>query len=177
MDFFSSEKTLARLSALIDERVVKSRSPSIEAFACQYYKCVPEQDLAAASLDDIYGAVLSHWNFAQHRKPGQAKIRVFNPSLEHHGWQCSHTVIEIVVENMPFLVQSITMGINRFGITNHLTIHPVLAISRSKLGKLSEYHPESTPDSVIESFIHVEVDRQSDEKVLTALCKNLPDYP
>ena len=119
MDFFSSEKTLARLSALIDERVVKSRSPSIEAFACQYYKYVPEQDLAAAALDDIYGAVLSHWNFAQHRKPGQAKIRVFNPSLEHHGWQSSHTVIEIVVENMPFLVQSITMGINRFGITNH----------------------------------------------------------
>ncbi len=53
-------------------------------------------------------------------------MRVFNPRLDENGWESAHTVVEIVGDDMPFLVDSVTMEINRQGLTLHLIIHPVM---------------------------------------------------
>src|SRR5204863_364439 len=77
-------------------------------------------------LADLYGAALSHWNFARKRDPGSVRIRVFNPTLEEHGWQSTHTIIEIVNDDMPFLVDSVTMEVNCHGLTMHVIMHPIV---------------------------------------------------
>ena len=59
---------------------------------------------------------------------GAPKLRVYNPRLDEHGWQSTHTVIEIVNDDMPFLVDSVTMEVNRQGLTLHLIVHPVLTV-------------------------------------------------
>ena len=41
------------------------------------------------------------------RAPGAAKVRVYNPEFEQHGWQSTHTAVEIVTDDMPFLVDSV----------------------------------------------------------------------
>ena len=46
-------------------------------------------------------------------RPGQAKVRVYNPQIEQHGWQSTHTVVEVVTDDMPFLVDSVSMALNR----------------------------------------------------------------
>ena len=118
----------------IAERV-RAKLPADQAgeaaeFTRQYYAEVAAEDLAERTPADLYGAALSHWQFARVFAGGAAKLRVYNPRLDEHGWQSTHTVIEIVNDDMPFLVDSITMEVNRQGLTMHLIVHPVMKIRR-----------------------------------------------
>ncbi len=135
----------------------------------RYFAQVDPEDLAERRPADLYGAALSHWNFARKREPGKPRLRVFNPTLEEHGWQSTHTIIEIVNDDMPFLVDSVTMEVNRHGLTLHLIIHPLLLVDRDAEGTLRGLGTEGTPSARRESFIHVEVDRITDPKRQEAL--------
>ena len=42
-------------------------------------------------------------------------MRVYNPQFEEHGWQSTHTAVEIVTDDMPFLIDSVSMELNRAG--------------------------------------------------------------
>ena len=67
------------------------------------------------------------------------KVRVYNPDFEQHGWQSSHTVLEIVSEDMPFLVDSVTLELSRHGYGTQLVIHPVMRVLRDADGTLLEW--------------------------------------
>ena len=106
---------IEQVLALVREKLpAESRGP-VEAFVRAYFRQVDPEDLAERAPADLYGAALSHWNFARKREPGNARVRVFNPTIEEHGWQSTHTIIEIVNDDMPFLVDSVTMEVNRHG--------------------------------------------------------------
>src|SRR5258708_1982643 len=77
-------------------------------FVRQFYAHVPPEDIVARSPDDLYGAAHSLWRFAAEREAGKAKLRVFNPDPAKDGWQSSRTIIEIVNDDTPFLVDSVT---------------------------------------------------------------------
>src|SRR5262245_31615512 len=108
----SSDMSL-QLVELIRSRLPPDQAAEAAEFAQQYYGQVAADDLAERPLADLYGAALSHWHFARVFAGGAPKLRVYNPHLEEHGWQSTHTVIEIVNDDMPFLVDSITMEVNR----------------------------------------------------------------
>ena len=99
------------------------------------------EDVAATPVEDLYGTLLSHWQFAQRREPGKPKIRVLNPVAGEHGWSSRHTVIEIVNDDMPFLVDSVSMEVNRQGLTLHLIVHPIFAVERDGNGVLRGLFP------------------------------------
>jgi glutamate dehydrogenase len=98
------DELLDKVVARIREQMLEDQAPQVEAFARQYYGWVDAADLEDRSPIDAYGAALSHWSFASRREPGEWKIRVYNPHFEEHGWQSTHTVIEMVNDDMPFLV-------------------------------------------------------------------------
>jgi glutamate dehydrogenase len=100
---------------LVRTRTTAVRRDALERFVVRYFGQVDPEDLAERAPADLYGAALSHWNFARKREPGHARVRVFNPSVEDDGWQSTHTIIEIVNDDMPFLVDSVTMEVNRHG--------------------------------------------------------------
>ena len=52
-------------------------------------------------------AAVSHLDFGKIRKPGIPLLRVFNPDEKQHGYQSPYTIIEMVNDNMPFLVDSL----------------------------------------------------------------------
>src|SRR5438132_6651535 len=144
---------------LVRTKVASAQRATVEDFAVRYFQDVDAEDLAERQPADLYGAMLSHWNFARKRDPGCIRVRVLNPTLEEHGWQSTHTVVEIVNDDMPFLVDSVTMEVNRHGLTLHLIVHPIIAVRRDPDGSLIETTPDNTPSSRPDSFIHVEVDR------------------
>ncbi|WP_395701769.1 NAD-glutamate dehydrogenase [Aquabacterium sp.] len=153
---------------LITSRLPPEQHETLAAFTRQYYGQVDPEDMAEHEAGDLYGAALSHWHFARKREPGQVKVRVFNPTLAEHGWQSTHTVVEIVNDDMPFLVDSVTMEVNRHGLTLHLIVHPILGVQRDADGTLQQ--PEGP---LRESFIHVEVDRVPEAARLEALAADL----
>ncbi len=141
---FGRAQRLDEVLKLVQAKVPAEQRKTISAFVLSYYGQVDPEDLAERAPADLYGAALSHWNFAHHRDPAHARVRVFNPSIEEHGWQSTHTIIEIVNDDMPFLVDSVTMEVNRHGLTLHLIIHPIVAVGargRRHVGR----SPPTTP--------------------------------
>ncbi|TMH60726.1 MAG: NAD-glutamate dehydrogenase [Betaproteobacteria bacterium] len=158
---------------LVRTKVAPAQRAAVEDFAIRYFQDVDAEDLSERQPADLYGAALSHWNFARRREPGRLRVRVLNPTLEEHGWQSTHTVVEIVNDDMPFLVDSVTMEVNRHGLMLHLIIHPIVAVERAADGTLTGLAREDARDARRESFIHVEVDRMTDSAQLESLAADL----
>lgn len=142
----------------------------LAGLATEYLREVDPEDLAARGVDDLAGAVLSHWQLARSRAAGQARVRVLSPTQAEHGWASRHSVIEIVNDDMPFLVDSASMEVNRQGLTLHLVVHPVLAVQRDAQGRLTAVQPRrAAPQWPRESWMHIEVDRLVDAASREAL--------
>jgi glutamate dehydrogenase len=160
---------LQQIVATIHEKVPEDRRDQVEEFARQYYQRLAPEDLLELEPEDLYGAVLAHWRLAHRRQPGEAKVRVYSPRFEEHGWRSKHSIVEIVTDDMPFLVDSVAMELNRNSLVIHLPIHPVIAVRRDEAGGLVEVLPPDAGDGVRESYLHFEVDRQSEPEVLDRL--------
>ncbi|AJC19337.1 NAD-glutamate dehydrogenase [Pandoraea pulmonicola] len=115
------------------------RAPEVavlfEPFVLHYYELADADDVVSRSVADLYGAAMAHWQLGQKFVSGEPRIRIYNPTLDQHGWHCGHTVIEIVNDDMPFLVDSVTMEINRQGLALHSAFHPVYRVRRDASGK------------------------------------------
>ncbi|HEX2238948.1 MAG TPA: hypothetical protein VHJ19_11630, partial [Gammaproteobacteria bacterium] len=118
--------TLTKIVESASARFHGSHTQAAEQFARAYFAGVAAEDLLGRSSEDLYGAVHSQWQLTRQRKLGVPNIRVYNPNKQEHGWQSPHTVVEIVTDDMPFLVDSVSMELNRHGLTIHLIIHPVM---------------------------------------------------
>ena len=125
----------------VRERVAPEEVAEAEAFVRKYYRRAPAADLSGREAVDLYGAALAHWTFGRDRSEGEPRVRVYNPTFEQHGWQSPHTAIDVVSDDMPFLVDSVSMEISRRELGIHVLVHPVVGS---------------------ESYMHIEVDRQAD---------------
>jgi glutamate dehydrogenase len=164
------------------------RHERLQGFLERYYRHVPVEDLAEREPLDLAGAALSHKQLAAQRPQGTANVRVFTPTVDEYGWTSGHTVVEIVTDDMPFLVDSVTSELSRQERGIHLLVHPQVVVRRDVTGRLLEVLEVSAPDwakqdhardSLVESWIHVEIDRETDperrEEILTDVRKVLED--
>ena len=159
------------VTTLALERTSGEDHEIVPAFIIRYYAGTSPGDLAEREVGDLYGAAAAHLNFARRRVPGEPKIRVYNPQLEQHGWQSTHTIVEIVTDDMPFLVDSVRMVLNGRGLTSHLVVHPVMRIHRREDTRIDAVlsHDGESEGSAVEAMIHVEVDRQTEQEALDAM--------
>ncbi len=155
------------------EEVARRRLPDDQrdravSFLRLFYEGVPGRDLQDRHVDDLYGAAMTVWQGAQQRRVGEPQVAVYNPDPEHHGWQSTHTVVEILTDDMPFLVDSITMELSRQNLAIHLAIYPMIDVRRDDDGRLTAVFPRDSGehDTVTEAIVHVEIDRQTDAEML-----------
>src|SRR3982074_29144 len=97
-------------------------------FVRRYFAVVAPDDVIYTTPETLLGSALSLWEFGVERQPGQPKVRLFNPTIEKNGWATEHTVVEIVNDDMPFLVDSVSAEINRRERKIHLLLHPMLRV-------------------------------------------------
>jgi glutamate dehydrogenase len=137
-----------------------------------YYEHVPPADVTEHSPRDLSGAALSLWHFAERRRPGQAKIRVYNPEIAADGWSSAHTIVEIVNDDTPFLVDSVTGAITAGDRVVHLIVHPILTVERLPGGRLHKAGKTDTAGS-LESWMHIEITREPDPTNLALVTQTL----
>ena len=142
------------------------------AFVDLYYGQADAEDLAREPRL-LAAAALSHLEWAATRAPNTAKLRVFNPTLERDGWTSEHTIVQTANDDMPFLVDSLTMNLSSIGHAAHVTIHPLLRVERGAKGELVAVHSPRTPAAAgggkTESFIHFEIVRETGAELLASI--------
>ncbi|MCE1178880.1 MAG: NAD-glutamate dehydrogenase [Micrococcales bacterium] len=159
--------TRQQLLAAAVERAEHADPQSLEAFLADYYRHVPTEDLRDRAPEDVLGAALSHRDLAAVRRPGQTSARVFNPSVGDLGWASSHTIVQIVTDDMPFLVDSVLAELGHQGRSVHLLVHPQLLVTRDAEGSLGQIRPldpegpEVEDGAHAESWMYLEIDRDS----------------
>ncbi|MFJ9895340.1 NAD-glutamate dehydrogenase [Streptomyces sp. NPDC091280] len=151
---------------------------TVLAFLQRYYLHTAPEDLADRDPVDVFGAAYSHYRLAETRPQGTANVRVHTPTVEENGWTCSHTVVEVVTDDMPFLVDSVTNELTRQGRGIHVVIHPQVVVRRDLTGKLIEVLTappagELPHDAHTESWIHVQIDRETDRADLKQITADL----
>ncbi|MEU8795632.1 NAD-glutamate dehydrogenase [Streptomyces sp. NPDC048643] len=152
---------------------------TVLAFLQRYYLHTAPEDLSDRDPVDVFGAAFSHYRLAENRPQGTANVRVHTPTVEENGWTCSHSVVEVVTDDMPFLVDSVTNELSRQSRGIHVVIHPQFVVRRDLTGKLIEVLPtrpsaEDLPhDAHVESWIHVEIDRETDRADLKQITADL----
>src|SRR5271154_5153584 len=102
-------------------------------FLRPYSANVDARDLADRDPQELAAAALSHLMFAMRRRRA-ALVRVFNPTLREHGFVSPHTIIDVVNDDMPFLVDSINLALTERTLTLHFLAHPIFAVSRDSTG-------------------------------------------
>ncbi len=165
-------EVFTQLAVMAREKMSREQADLFIQFIDHLYATTSYEDLTAHDIMDLYGASVSFWNEAYSRKPGQIKLRIFNPQFEDMGWKSSHTIVELMQDDMPFLVDSLLMELNRRGITVY-TIYNTGAfkVVRDKNDKITEIYPMGTDEisASNEALIFIEIDRISDAMVIADL--------
>ncbi len=166
---------LENVYQLIKKKVDPKQASLVEQFSRILFKNISNEDLENRSDSDLYGATLSLWNEFVLFDAGTPAIRVFNPEIAKHGWQSPHTIVEITLKDMPFLVDSIRMVLNRLGITAHLLLHSPISLKRDSDHRLVEFAENNSKRKDVhkETIFFIEIDRQTSKKALDALCKEI----
>lgn len=150
--------SLEPVFAALRKRYPAARQAEAQAFAGDFYRRMEADEFPHHSAEEWAAIAGDTLEFARVRKPGTASVRVFNPGLKANGWETPHTVLQIVNDDMPFLVDSVSMALAEMGVGVHVLGHPVLHFSRDRAGKLG-----AVGEGKAESLMVLEIDRQPAE--------------
>jgi glutamate dehydrogenase len=158
------------------------------ALVDRFWRFAPDEELVGFTPEEMYAAVVSHRGLAAHRLPGQLQLAISAPDREE-----PHTVLQIVTDDMPFLVDSVVALLSAHQLEVHLLVHPLIVVRREPLGALAEVEANVEPDDaidgdVVESWIRIEVDPIRDpaareqlhndvRRVLTDVRDAVEDWP
>ena len=142
-------------------------------FLRAYFHGVAEEDLAARRPQALAQAALAHLEFGARRLPGRTLVRVFNPQMASDGFDCPHTLVFTVTDDMPFLVDSLGVALVRADLAVHMIVHPVLAVRRDRRGRLLDLGTNGAAPSRAESWQLYEIDRITEPEALRRLQRDL----
>ena len=167
---------LKNVAKLIKKKLPQDTADLVEQFSTLLYGNISSLDLSDRNDSDMYGATLSLWSTLNEHTDETPIIHVFNPSVSENGWKSSHTIIEVIVKDMPFLVDSIRIALNRLGLSPHLMLSLPLKLVRGKGKSITQL--ASNVDTKIkatseESVFFIEIDRQSTKSELDSIKSEL----
>jgi glutamate dehydrogenase len=142
-------------------------APDLADLIRLYYRYIPPEEVIDHDAVDLVGTVRTHRGLAEQRVPGRPAVRVFNPDSTTDGWSTVGTVVQLVTDDMPYLVESVTAELVRGGLQVHRVVHPIVVVRRDAVGGLREVlasaeADDPPPDALAESWMSIEVDLISD---------------
>lgn len=157
---------LDNLSAVVEEvlayipkKMAGQKKQAFELFIREFFYLESEEDLKGMHSQELYAIAAHLFQFMQQRKKKEVKIRVYNPTLEKNGFNSPYTMIEVVKDDMPFLVDSISEELTRQNLAVYHLFHPVIGVGRDASGKLSEIVSAKQVEKKIalESVLHFQI--------------------
>ncbi|ABA74944.1 NAD-glutamate dehydrogenase [Pseudomonas fluorescens] len=164
-----------QLQAALAQHISEQALPQVALFAEQFFGIISLDELTQRRLSDLAGCTLSAWRLLERFDHAQPQVRVYNPDYERHGWQSTHTAVEVLHHDLPFLVDSVRTELNRRGYSIHTLQTTVLSVRRGSKGELLEILPKGTTGEGVlhESLMYLEIDRCANAAELNVLSKEL----
>ncbi len=134
-----------QLQAALAQHISEQSLPQVALFADQFFGIISLDELTQRRLSDLAGCTLSAWRIIERFDPQSPQVRVYNPDYERNGWQSTHTVVEVLHHDLPFLVDSVRTELNRRGYSIHTLQTTVLSVRRGANGELLELLPADVP--------------------------------
>jgi len=149
----------------LDPEVLGRKGDNVSSYLQAYYQRIATEDLAPPARMAAVGQ--AHARLGLRRPQGRALVQVREPGEEDRVGP-SHMVVDIVIDDMPYLVDSVTTELNRHEAEIRLLVHPVLRVRRDVAGTLREILGVCGDDPIpcvtvdgteelTESWIHVEL--------------------
>ena len=153
----------------------KSSGTDTKSFLKTYFMGVAHEDLMTRPPEYLARVALAHRRAGERRTAGRPVVSVLDAQLaaDAHGDAklCPHTLVAVVTDDMPFLVDSLFLAFGRLGIGVHLIIHPLFDVRRDRAGRLAPAAGGGATRR--ESWQLFEVDRQIDPQRLQVLASTL----
>ncbi|MEO6082750.1 MAG: NAD-glutamate dehydrogenase, partial [Umezawaea sp.] len=170
LDAEQGESRSASPEQVRDELIERAAAaaPELADLIRLYYRHVPAEEVNDDDPVDLLGAVRSNHQLAESRVPGRPAVRILNPTRAHDGWVCPVTVVQVVTDDMPYLVDSVASELTRGGVQVQRVVHPIVVVRRDLVtGDLHEVLPLADPsappaDAIVESWMNIEVDLITD---------------
>lgn len=153
----------------------QTQSDQLATLVREYYRHVDPIDLVHSDATDLIGMVTSHRRMGAVRKPGEINVEVFTPTVQANGWSSGHSVVQVVTDDMPFVVDSVMIALREQQQELHLVIHPQLVVCRDEQGKLlevrgllSDFMTSELPEGAqVESWVAALINRETAADALT----------
>ncbi|WP_407311222.1 NAD-glutamate dehydrogenase [Pseudomonas sp. nanlin1] len=164
-----------QLQSALAQHIGEQGLPQVALFAEQFFGIISLDELTQRRLSDLVGCTLSAWRLMQRFEHAHPQVRVYNPDYERHGWQSTHTAVEVLHHDLPFLVDSVRTELNRRGYSIHTLQTTVLSVQRGPAGELLEVLPKgSLGENVLqESLMYLEIDRCANAAELNMLAREI----
>lgn len=147
-----------QLELMAASRVKPSEAAYAGSFLRALYENAAPGDFVAERPEHLLEAGLSLLKFCRQRDIGKPEVRVFQPRVDTQGYNSDDTVVEIVNDDMPFLVDSVHAAFDRLPGTVRLLIHPIVDAERTATGSLMNYKfPPRNPGAQLESVMHLRI--------------------
>src|SRR5712691_3197087 len=152
-----------------------SDDDSVANYLCAYYQRVATEDLAPPSR--LAAVAETHARLGLRRPQGRALVQVREPGEAHlNPVSRAGLVVDIVIDDMPYLVDSVTTELNRHDAEIELLVHPLLRVRRDVTGVLrgilgvcgddadaQDGPGDAAAGELTESWIHVELEPPRDK--------------
>ncbi|MGR6839678.1 NAD-glutamate dehydrogenase [Aliivibrio wodanis] len=161
---------LEKVYALIAEKLEIPQQSLVTQLAQRLFANIDADDLQQRNESDMYGATLSLWNHLSDVNFSDVSVRVFNPKLSQDGWQSTHTIVEIVAPDSPFLVDSVKMALTRLDMTSHFMLHGPHCFNRDESGEINSICSDG---EMQQTLFHFEVDHLNDQVEMETLQSEL----
>jgi len=164
---------LEQIGQIVDSLLKAPKADLARDYLAYYFQQVPMEELARENPEVLANQIAAQLKFLNRRAAGETLIRVFNPRKRKHGWEGDHTIIELVNDDKPFLVDSATLTLSEMNLDVQLLIHPVIYVRRDQKGRLLAITHEADDKAITESVIQIQINRQTRAEVLAEIEQRL----
>lgn len=168
-----TEDRIAQISDIATSYVQKDKS-LLDYFMHSYYYSLHHETADAISDADLAGMALHHFTLLKAYDGSKPQLAILNPVAEEQHFHSSHTVIQMVAYDRPFLVDTLLMTLENEGIDVHRTYNTIISVQRDANGQITQINNAEKSDTSYLSLIHCEIAYQ-DQEQLAALQQALLD--
>ena len=156
---------------------------AFEGFVDAVYMNFPLTDWRKRPVEDLFGAMVDFARFADQREEDEAKVQVYTPNLDESGWTCGRSVVLVLCRDLPFLVDSIRMVLDKAECPILVSKSTVIESTRIK-GSLqaafsatvvNDQSQEPIENTARETFVYFEISALSEESDRTQLCADITE--